>query len=590
MRIPTAGSDAVHSYRLYVRLLGYVRPYWRQFGASLVGMVVVAASQPAIPALIKPLLDQNFVERDPAGVVWMPLALMGLFVVRGLGEYVAEVAIAWVGGKVVYDLRAQMFDRLLHFPARFFDQNSAGVVISKVTYDVNQVTQAATKVLDVIVRDTLTVAGLLGWMLYLSWRLTLIGLVVAPLVVLIVRAVSQRLRQISRSLQRTYGEMTHVLEEATEGHRIVKVFGGERYEAERFGRTSNWVRRYTFKSRAAASLNVPLVQLSTATGLAVIVFIASRQAVEGTLTVGAFVSFLGAMGMLFSPIKRLTQVSEPLQRGLAAAESIFELIDEPVEADQGTGAITRASGRIELRGVTFRYERGRDPAVRDLSLVVAPGETVALVGPSGGGKTTVAHLIPRFYELESGQVLIDGRDVADLPLRDLRAQIAYVGQDVVLFNDTVAANIAYGARQGASEDDIRAAARAANALEFIQALPEGFQTRVGDRGVRLSGGQRQRIAIARALLKDAPILVLDEATSALDTESERRVQEALENLRRGRSTLVIAHRLSTIENADRIVVLRGGQVVEEGTHRELLARGGLYADLYRVQFAEAPSP
>nr|MCU0935042.1 ATP-binding cassette domain-containing protein [Gammaproteobacteria bacterium] len=331
-------------------------------------------------------------------------------------------------------------------------------------------------------------------------------------------------------------------------------------------------------------------QLATASGLATIVFIASRQAVEGTLTVGAFVSFLGAMGMLFSPIKRLTQVSEPLQRGLAAAESIFDLIDEPVEADRGRGTLARAAGRLELRDATFRYESGREPAVRDLSLVVEPGETVALVGPSGGGKTTVAHLVPRFYELEGGQVLIDGQDVRELRLADLRAQVAYVGQDVVLFNDTVAANIAYGARQGADEESIRHAARAANALEFIEALPEGFETRVGDRGVRLSGGQRQRIAIARALLKDAPILILDEATSALDTESERRVQEALENLRRGRSTLVIAHRLSTIENADRILVLRGGQIVEQGTHWELLAAGGLYADLYRVQFAEAPSP
>jgi subfamily B ATP-binding cassette protein MsbA len=294
--------------------------------------------------------------------------------------------------------------------------------------------------------------------------------------------------------------------------------------------------------------------------------------------------------MLFSPIKRLTQVSEPLQRGLAAAESIFDLIDEPVEADRGRATIARAAGRLELRDATFRYESGREPAVRALSLVVEPGETVALVGPSGGGKTTVAHLVPRFYDLERGHVLIDGRDVAELRLADLRAQVAYVGQDVVLFNDTVAANIAYGARQGADEEAIRRAARAANALEFIEALPEGFQTRVGDRGVRLSGGQRQRIAIARALLKDAPILILDEATSALDNESERRVQEALENLRRGRSTLVIAHRLTTIENADRILVLRGGQIVEQGTHRALLAAGGLYADLYRVQFAEAPSP
>ena len=580
------GPRPGHSYRLYVRLLGYVQPYWRQFAASLFGMVVVAATEPAIPALFKPLLDQNFVARDPGGILWMPLALMGLFLVRGLGDYVADVAIAWVGGKVVYDLRMQMFQRLLHLPARFFDDHSAGVVISKVTYDVSQVTQAATKVLDVVVRDTLAVAGLLGWMLYLNWRLTLVALVVAPPVVLIVRAVSRRLRDISRSLQRTYGEMTHVLEEATEGHRIVKIFGGQRYEAERFGRSANWVRRYTFKSRAAAGLNVPLVQFTTASGLAAIVFIASRQAVDGTLTVGAFVSFLGAMGMLFSPIKRLTQVSEPLQRGLAAAESIFDMVDEPVEADHGTRPFARAAGRLELRGVTFRYDRTLEPAVRELSLTVEPGETVALVGPSGGGKTTVAHLVPRFYDLESGQVLIDGEDISTVRLADLRAQVAYVGQDVVLFNDTVAANIAYGARQGASEEAVREAARAANALEFIEALPEGFQTRVGDRGVRLSGGQRQRVAIARALLKDAPILILDEATSALDTESERRVQEALERLRRGRSTLVIAHRLSTIENADRILVLRGGRIVERGTHRELLARGGLYADLYRVQFAD----
>ena len=573
------------SYRLYLRLLGYVRPYWRQFAASLFGLVVVAATEPAIPAIFKPMLDQNFVARDPTGIVWMPLALLGIFILRGLGDYVGDVAIGWVGGKLVLDLRTQMFERLLRFPTRFFDQNSAGVVISKVTYDVRQVTEAATKVVNVLVRDTLAIVGLLAWMFYLNWQLTLLGSVVAPLVVLIVRTVSRRLRDLARSLQRTYGEMTHILEEATEGQKVVKVFGGEAYEERRFWVSANWVRRYTFKSRAAASLNVPLIQLSSALALATIVFIASRQAADGTLTVGGFVSFLGAMGMLFSPIKRLSQVSEPLQRGLAAAESIFALVDEPVETDEGMAHLERARGRVELREVTFRYPGTRAPAVEQLSFVVEPGETVALVGPSGSGKTTVANLIPRFYAVEAGTILLDDVAIADLRLADLRRQIAFVTQDVVLFNDTIAANIAYGARAEASEADIREAAHAAHALEFIERMPKGFATTIGDRGVRLSGGQRQRLAIARAILKDAPVLILDEATSALDTDSERRVQAALENLRKGRSTLVIAHRLSTIEGADRIVVLKGGRVVEAGTHQALLARGGLYADLYRVQFA-----
>jgi subfamily B ATP-binding cassette protein MsbA len=573
------------SRQLYLRLLGYVRPYWRQFALSLLGLVVVAATEPAIPALVKPMLDQNFVARDPNGIVWMPIALIGLFVVRGLGDFLGDVAIAWVGGRLVLDLRTEMFQRLLHFPSSFFDEHSAGTVISKVTYDVTQVTEAATKVINVLVRDTLAVVGLLGWMLYLNWKLTLISSVVAPPIALIVRVVARRLRTISRSMQRTYGEMTHILEEATGGQKVVKVFGGEAYEARRFQVSANWIRRYKFKSRVAASLNVPLVQISAAFGLAAIVFIASRQASEGTLTVGGFVSFLGAMGMLLSPIKRLTQVSEPLQRGLAAAESVFALLDQPVEADQGIRAARRGPGRLEFCGVSFRYPGALAAAVEDLSLVAEPGETVALVGPSGAGKTTVANLIPRFYPLESGAIRIDGEDIADLPLADLRRQIAVVSQDVVLFNDTVAANIAYGAMAGASEAAVRAAARDAQALEFIERLPEGFQTRIGDRGVKLSGGQRQRLAIARALLKDAPILILDEATSALDTESERRVQAALETLRHGRTTLVIAHRLSTIERADRIVVMVKGRAVEIGTHAELLASGGLYADLYRVQFA-----
>jgi len=578
-------SPAVTGHQLYLRLLGYVRPYWRQFAASLLGLAVVAATEPAIPALVKPMLDQGFVARDPTGVVWMPLALIGLFVVRGLGDVVGDVAIAWVSGRVVLDLRTAMFERLLQFPASFFDEHSAGAAISKVTYDVTQVTEAATKVINVLVRDSLAVLGLLAWMLYLNWRLTLLSFIVVPVIALIVRVVARRLRELSRSMQRTYGELTHILEEATGGHKVVKLFGGQAYEARRFQASANWIRRYKFKSRVAASLNVPLVQILAACGLAAIVYIASRQAAEGTITVGGFVSFLGAMGMLLAPIKRLTQVSEPLQRGLAAAESVFSLIDLPVEPDHGTREAPRGHGRLEFRGVTFRYPGAGTPAVDSLSLVAEPGETVALVGPSGAGKTTVANLIPRFYPIEAGAILIDGVDIADLRLADLRRQIALVSQDVVLFNDTVAANIAYGEAAGATEAALREAARNAHALEFIEELADGFATRIGDRGVRLSGGQRQRLAIARALLKDAPVLILDEATSALDAESERRVQAALENLRRGRTTLVIAHRLSTIERADRIVVLSRGRAVEAGTHADLLARGGLYADLYRVQFA-----
>ena len=561
------GPRPGHSYRLYVRLLGYVRPYWRQFAASLFGMVVVAATEPAIPALFKPLLDQNFVGRDPGGILWMPLALMGLFLVRGLGDYVADVAIAWVGGKVVYGLRMQMFQRLLHLPARFFDDHSAGVVISKVTYDVSQVTQAATKVLDVVVRDTLAVAGLLGWMLYLNWRLTLVALVVAPPVVLIVRAVSRRLRDISRSLQRTYGEMTHVLEEATEGHRIVKIFGGQRYEAERFGRSANWVRRYTFKSRAAAGLNVPLVQFTTASGLAAIVFIASRQAVDGTLTVGAFVSFLGAMGMLFSPIKRLTQVSEPLQRGLAAAESIFDMVDEPVEADQGARPLARATGRLELRGVTFRYDRTLEPAVRELSLTVEPGETVALVGPSGGGKTTVAHLVPRFYDLEGGQILIDGQDIvpmSEAELNKVRLKMGMVFQYSALFDSmTVGENVAFGLREHTklSDADIKEIVREKLHLVGLDGVEDMMPN-------ELSGGMKKRVSLARAIAVEPSIICYDEPSSGLDPLMTEKIDELIINTQKALSvtSIVVTHDMaSACRISDRIAMIYDGELIAVDT-------------------------
>lgn len=579
----------ISSKDLYLRLLGYVRPYWRQFAVSLLGLVIVAITEPAAPALFKPLLDGDFWEKDPAGILWAPLVLVGIYAIRGLGSYLSSVAMAWVAGKVVLDLRRLMFDRLLALPTAFYDRHSSGTLISKLSYDVSQVAGAATDVLTVLVRDSLAIVGLLAWMFYLHWKLALVSFLVAPFIVAIVWVINRRLRRVARSLQKSMGDMTQVLEEATGGNRVIKIFGGQSYESRRMTKVANRLRLLEFKSASAAAVNAPLAQLITVTGLATIVYIGSRQVAEGSLTVGGFVSFLAAMGLLFSPIKRLTSINVKLQRGLAAAESVFALIDEPPEVDGGTMSLERARGRIEFHNVQFGYEGAKQPALRNLSLTIAPGETVAVVGPSGSGKTTVASLIPRFYAVESGRILLDGNDIRDIRLGDLRANIALVSQDVLLFNDTVAANIAYGANSAADEAAIREAARAAHALDFIAELPDGLQSFVGDRGVRLSGGQRQRLAIARALLKDAPVLILDEATSALDTESERQVQAALEELRKGRTTLVIAHRLSTIENADRIVVLEAGRVLESGSHADLLARGGLYAELYRVQFAAGSS-
>ena len=577
------------SRQLYLRLLGHVRPYWRVFALSLLALVVTAATEPAVAALFKPLLDESFVSKDPTGLVWMPLALVGLFLLRGLSGYAADMAMAWVAGKLVFDLRQLMFERLLTLPTPFYDQHASGALISKVTYDVTQVTEAATTVLTVLVRDTLTIIGLLAWMLYLNWQLTLIAFAVAPPIVALVYFVNRRIRGLARSLQQTYGNLTRVLQEVTEGHRVVKVFGGEDYERARFGKVSNWLRRYQMKVKSAASLAGPISQVAAVMGLALIVFLASRQAAAGTLTVGGFVSFIGAMGLLLSPIKRLTSINERMQKGLAAAESVFGLIDQQPEPQDGEPGPQRAKGELEFRAVSFQYHSGESRAVSDIAFRAAPGETLALVGPSGSGKSTVASLIPRFYEPSGGQILLDGRDITAMRLKDLRAQVSLVSQDVLLFNDTVAANIAYGAREEVSRETIETAARAANALDFINALPKGLDTTVGDKGIRLSGGQRQRIAIARALLKDAPILILDEATSALDSESERAVQEALERLRAGRTTLVIAHRLSTIERADRILVLEAGRVVETGSHDGLLAAGGLYSDLYRIQYAQHPA-
>jgi len=571
---------------LYLRLLGYVRPYRKQFAGSVLAMILLALTEPAIPALLKPLLDGTFVERDPVFMLWTPILLVALFLVRGLLTFASGMGIVWVGGMVVQELRQAMFARLLVLPTAFYDTSITGILLARVTHNVAQVSNAATKALTVLVRDSLKVAGLLAYALYLNWRLSLAIFLIAPPIMIAVRLFARRMRRFSRDAQNAIGQLTHVAEEAVQGHKVVKVFGGERYELKRFEQTANRVRRLQYKVEAAGNANVPIVELMAAIVMAGLIYAGTAMTGSRALSIGEFVAFFTAIGLMLSPLKSLANVSQPIQKGLAAAEHIFAVIDEDAEQDRGTLEAGRRAGRVTFEDVRFRYATGATEALRGVSFEVPAGRTVALVGPSGSGKTTIASLVPRFYLPSAGRIAIDGIDVQDFTLRSLRANIALVSQDVVLFNDSVRANIAYGVSPPPPDEAVLDAARAANALEFIERMPGGLDTQIGEDGVLLSGGQRQRIAIARALLKDAPILILDEATSALDTESERQIQGALENLQRNRTTLVIAHRLSTIQRADEILVLQEGTIVERGTHTELLGRGGAYAELHRKQFLD----
>ena len=572
---------------LYFRLLGYVRPYWKAVALSLGATAILAATEPLFPALMKPLLDDGFIKSGSFGnPIWIPLGIVGVFILRSIFSYFSSYGFSWVSNRVVTDIRDEMYQRLVRLPIAYFQKHGSSVPLTKIAYDVNGVAVAATNVVVTILRDGLSVVGLLGWLLWLNWQLTLVCFALIPAIAWSMRTFSWRMRRASRGSQEAVARMVEALQETSHCARVIKVFGGEAQEAGRFGQINNEVRRQGMRQAVASSATSPITHIFASIALAVVVYVALTQSASGSTSVGSFVSFITALLMLLAPLRRLADVSAPLQRGLASAESVFQLLDEAPEADPGQTRLGRAEGRIALEQVTFRYPGAERDALAGVSLDIAPGQTVALVGQSGGGKSTLAALVPRFYNPDSGCLRLDGHDLQELSLESLRRNIAYVSQDVLLFNDTVAANIAYGATADASREQIEAAAEAAHALDFIRALPEGFDTVIGENGNRLSGGQRQRLAIARALLKDAPVLILDEATSALDNESERAVQAALETLMQNRTTLVIAHRLSTIESADKIVVLAQGAIVEQGTHAELLAREGAYAGLHRLQFAE----
>ncbi|WP_428826092.1 lipid A export permease/ATP-binding protein MsbA [Azonexus sp. IMCC34842] len=580
-------SNDMTSRELYLRLLTYVRPYWKVFAAGLAAMGLSALAEPVFPAMMKKLLDDGF-SQSAGEWDWLiyPLAIMGIFLARAVFGFIGEYAMSWVSNNVVTELRQAMFARMVRLPTRYYSDNLSGRLMSRIAYDVTGVAGAATNALTSLIKDSLAIVGLMAWLLYLNWQLTLITLSVVPFIAYVVRTFSKRLRAVAKGQQESMGRITQVLQEAIEGHKVVKIFGGQTYEEDRFYKSVREQRRLAMRATMAVAAQSPIVQFFAAAGVAIIMGVALKQANTEQTTVGSFVSFITAMLMILPPLRRITDVNAPIQRGLASAESVFSLIDEASEADEGKEELGRARGLVEFDKVLFTYPGAERPALDALSLTIRPGECVALVGPSGSGKTTAANLLPRFYAIEGGEIRVDGHALPNIRLNSLRDNIALVSQDVVLFNDTIAANIAYGGKRDATLEEIRAAAKAAHALEFIDTLPEGLDTMIGENGVKLSGGQRQRLAIARAILKDAPILILDEATSALDTESERHVQAALDELMRGRSTLVIAHRLSTIERADRIVALAHGQKQEEGSHAELLAHDGLYARLYRMQKAE----
>ncbi|MQR00167.1 lipid A export permease/ATP-binding protein MsbA [Glaciimonas soli] len=570
---------------IFKRLAVLHKPYKKRLALAFLGMVVTAATEPLVAYIFKILLDHGFVEK-PTFPLWLvPIAVIGAFVARGASTFLTTYMMSWVSTRLLNGLRREMFDRMLHVSIDFYATHTVGRIINSIMFEVQQIMEMVTKLFISMVRCTLTIMGLLAYMLYTSWTLTLAAFILMPLMIAVVRLTGKRLKKLNKDSLDVNAQLTQVIEETTRAQQVIKIFGGQEYERSRFEERADALRRYSMRMTSTFAATVPVTQIMTACAMSVMIMMALIQASHQQITVGDFISFFTCMIALLAPLKQLAEVNGPLQRGMAAAEAVFKLIDSPVERSGGKELEHRASGQITFENVCFSYPEQEKYALNKINLKVSPGETIAFVGMSGGGKSTLVNLIPGFYSATEGRILLDGEPIEDISLKSLRAQIAMVSQHVVLFDDTIAANIAYG-DSAPDKERIEAAAKAAHLTEMIAALPDGFETLIGDNGSRLSGGQRQRLAIARAIYKDAPILILDEATSALDSESERAVQAALDQLMLGRTTFVIAHRLSTIERASRIVVLSGGSIVEIGTHDELLSQHGAYANLYHLQFSK----
>ena len=574
------------TWQTFRRLWPMITPYRTGLIAAAIALVVNAAGDTLMLSLLKPLLDDGFGKTDRSVLLWMPLVIIGLMLVRGISSYISSYCISWVSGKVVMQMRRRLFGHMMRMPVAFFDQQSTGTLLSRITYDSEQVASSSSSALVTVVREGASIIGLFIMMFYYSWQLSVILVIIAPIVSTVIRVVSKRFRTISKNMQNTMGQVTTSAEQMLKGHKEVLIFGGQAIETERFDKVSNHMRRQGMRLVSASSISDPIIQLIASLALAFVLYAASFPSVMETLTAGTITVVFSSMIALMRPLKSLTNVNAQFQRGMAACQTLFHILDLEQEKDEGKLVVERAKGDIQFKNVTFSYGSSEKPALRDISFEIPAGKTVALVGRSGSGKSTIANLMTRFYDIQKGEILLDGHDLREYTLSSLRDQVALVSQNVHLFNDTIANNIAYARTEKYSREEVIKAATMAHAMDFINKMENGIDTVIGENGVLLSGGQRQRIAIARALLRDSPVLILDEATSALDTESERAIQSALDELQKNRTSLVIAHRLSTIEKADQILVVEDGSVVERGAHEALIAERGVYAQLHRMQFGQ----